>query len=407
VLVVDDHSVNREILEHHMTAGGMRCACAADGYVALEMLREAHQQGDAFDIAVIDMKMPGMDGLELAAAVRRDPVLSELRLVLVTSLHSTDELARAHELHMGAYLSKPVKRQDLFRALAQTVAEAPIDAPTPLPNRRAVLPTFNARVLLAEDNAVNQIVARKMLEALDCEYDIVQNGQEALKAALHERYDIVLMDCQMPVMDGYAASRAIREHEATNAAAGRLPIIALTANALVGDKEQCLAAGMDDHLAKPYSREQLALMLAQWLPAELVVHSAAAADADDGACRAESDSDVGSLDQGALDNIRAIDDDGTVLKQVIEMFLNDAPEQLAALRRALAGDDAVELERIAHSMKSASFNVGARALGELCRSLERHSKAGKTTGAADLVAGIEARLETVRPLLRAEMSQPA
>ena len=405
VLVVDDNTMNREILEQHVLAGGMRSACATDGFDALRQLKRAQQLGSPFDIAVIDMKMPCMDGLELAAAVRADPLLADLRLVLVSSLHSPDELARARELGIGAYLSKPVKRQELFRALAHTVGEAQEHGLGSDTDQRAALPTIRARVLLAEDNGVNQVVARNMLKALGCEPEIVKNGEEALRAVKQGGYHIVLMDCQMPVMDGYAATRAIREWESASAAPRRVPIVALTANALVGDAEQCFAAGMDGHLAKPYTRQQLAAVLTRWLPPELVERQAAGEGSD--ARRPGADGRTGSLDQAVLDNIRAIDDDGTVLNEVIQMFLDEAPGYVDALRHALGSADAAQLGRVAHSMKSASFNVGAHALGELCRRLERQGKAGDIAGAPDLVAAIEALLKNLQPLLRAEMRKAA
>ena len=403
VLIVDDNATNREIIEHHVVAAGMLSASAANGLEALEQLRHAREQRNPFDLALIDMKMPGMDGLELAAAIRGDPALCNVRLVLLTSLHSPDELARARELRMGAYLSKPIKRHDLFRALAQVMAELPVEATAAVPTAAPLLPVFHARVLLAEDNAVNQLVARNMLKALGCEPDIVQNGEEALKAAERERYDVVLMDCQMPVMDGYAASRAIRERENTSGFSRRVPIIALTANALVGDKELCLSAGMDDHLAKPYSREQLAVMLARWLPPELVELPVATCSA----AVAVPPSEPGSLDQSALENLRTIDGDGTVLNQIIGIFLADAPQQLAGLRKALAAANAAELGSIAHGMKSASFNVGAQALGEACQRLEQQSKTGEIALAGELVERIASLLEAAEPLLRAEIKQAA
>jgi PAS domain S-box-containing protein len=406
VLVVDDNTMNREILEQHVLAGGMRSACATDGFEALRQLKRAQQLGNPFDIAVIDMKMPCMDGLELAAAVRADPLLSELKLVLVSSLHSPDELARARELGICAYLSKPVKRQELFRALAHTVGEPPAEGAGADADQRSSLPTIRARVLLAEDNGVNQVVARNMLKALGCEPEIVRNGEEALNAVKRGSYDIVLMDCQMPVMDGYAATRAVREWERETAAPRRMPVVALTANALVGDAEQCLAAGMDGHLAKPYTRQQLAAILTRWLPAELVERQSAA-EGSDAMRRPAADTRTGSLDQAVLDNIRAIDDDGTVLNEVIQMFLDEAPGYVGALRQALGAADAAQLGRVAHAMKSASFNVGAHALGELCRRLERQGKSGDIAGAADVVAAIEALLGNLKPLLRAEMRKAA
>jgi len=431
VLVVDDNATNRDILEHHVGAAGMRSALAGNGREALEALRQAQRDGAAFDVALVDMKMPLMDGLELAAAVRDDAALAGTRIVLVTSLHSTDEVARARQVGVGAYLSKPVRRQELYRALAQCLSEGEAAAETAgtamtigTADGATALPRIRARVLLAEDNGVNQVVARNMLKALGCDFHIVPNGQEALQALRDGDYDLVLMDCQMPVMDGYAATRAIRALEGERAAAGqpapRLPVIALTANALVGDAEACLASGMDAHLAKPYTRDQLARMLERWLPADRVVRpaeataqGAPAGEAEDGpasvpgSLAAKDAARHAVLDRAALDNIRAVDDDGTVLAEVIQMYLDEAPAHRARLRAALDAGDLAEAGRVAHALKSASLNVGAKGLGELCRRLERQCKDGRAAGLTDLVAAVESMLERVAPALRAEMKQTA
>jgi PAS domain S-box-containing protein len=396
VLVVDDNATNREVLEHHVLAGGMRSALACNGEEGLRALEAAHAAGAPFQIAIVDMKMPKMDGIELAAAVRGNPALASTRLVLVTSLHSADELARARRAGVDAYLSKPVRRQELFRALAQSVndeAAAKVIAPA-----KKALPKLRARVLLAEDNGVNQVVARNMLKALGCDFHIVPNGQEALREVQAGSYDIVLMDCQMPVMDGYAATRAIRELEDKGGRA-RVPVIALTANALVGDAEQCLAAGMDAHLAKPYTRGQLAALLARWLPADRVVEAAASevgADEDATAGTRES-----LLDEAALANIRSVDDDGSVLAEVVQMYLDEAPQHREQLRNAAAAGDLAEARRVAHALKSASLNVGAKPLGEMCRRLEHQCRDGERAGLAELAAAIDAMLERVQPALRA------
>ena len=407
VLIVDDNATNREILEQHVRAGGMRTACAVDGFDALAQLRRAQAQGIPFDIAVVDMKMPGMDGIELAEAIRADALFAELRLVLVSSLHSPDELARAREMGIHAYLSKPVMRQELFRALAETVGEVPLDSRATAAAKRTALPKFHARVLLAEDNGVNQVVARNMLKSLGCETIIVPNGERALQSVQRNQYDILLMDCQMPVMDGYAATKAVREWEQENGAGRRLPIVALTANALVGDAEQCMAAGMDDHLAKPYTRPQLAEKLARWLPSELI-----SPQEEEGADRAAAATAVQiateALDQAALANIRAIDEDGSVINEVIGIYLEEAPQNIAALKDALAATNTAELTRVAHAMKSASANVGAKSLSELCKRLERQGRAGEMAGAGELLGAIEQLFRKVQPLLRAEMArQPA
>ncbi|MDP1691260.1 MAG: response regulator [Burkholderiaceae bacterium] len=410
VLVVDDNATNAEILAHHALAGGMRCTSVSDGVQALECLHDALRNGDPFEMAIVDMKMPGMDGLALAAAVRNDPALGAMRLVLVTSLHSTDEMARAREVGISAYLSKPVRRQELYRALAQAVGDAPI---TDSPARAAATATrILARVLMAEDNGVNQFVARNVLKSIGCDFDIVPNGQEALLAVQRGGYDIVLMDCQMPVMDGYVATREIRSWEACQAQARRIPIVALTANALVGDADVCRAAGMDDHLAKPYSRKQLIALMARWLPAHLVERSGDGDATDFAPLSALAPAPAAvecTLDRNALDGIRALDDDGSsaVLNELIGMYLDEAPTHLSGLRVAAAAQDGVELNRVAHAFKSASQNVGARQLGDLCRQLERKGKTGDVRDAVALVRAVQVHFNAIRPLLLAEMGQPA
>ena len=407
-LIIDDNATNAEILVHHAVAAGMRCSSANGGVRGLELLRAARRAGEPFDLVIVDMKMPGMDGLQFAAAVRADAALRGIPMVMVTSLHSTDEMARAREAGLSAYLSKPVRRHEFYRALAQALGGVP-ECDVPLP---VSAPTAHilGRVLMAEDNGVNQFVARNMLKSLGCEFEIVPNGQEALLAVQRGGYDIVLMDCQMPVMDGYVATREIRAWEQAQAGPRHIPIVALTANALVGDADACRAAGMDDHLAKPYSRRQLGSIMARWLPAHLVAPGAEALPTGS-ADLPPSDPvpESAALDLKALANIRALDDDGgnSVLAEVIGIYLEEAGRHITRLQGALEKRDAPELDRVAHAFKSASQNVGASQLGELCRQLERQGKSGDINGSVDLVRAIEKQFEMIRPLLLAEMEQPA
>ena len=409
VLVVDDNATNAEILDYHAQAVGMRCATAGDGLAGLQSLRQAAREGNPFELAIIDMKMPRMDGLALAAAVRNDPALAGLRIVLVTSLHSTDELARAREAGISAYLSKPVRRHELYRALAQAVNGVAAEQ-APAGSTRSAL-RLACRVLMAEDNGVNQFVARNMLKSLGCEFDIVPNGQEALAAVQRGGYDIVLMDCQMPVMDGYEATRQIRQWEQISGQTHHLPIVALTANALVGDAEVCIEAGMDGHLAKPYTRNQLGALMARWLPPHLVEGSADAPRTQPAPLVAVSEpavAAVGALDARALANIRELDDgEGVILAEVIGIFFDETPRHLEGLRNAVNTKDAVELARVAHAFKSASGNVGASSVVKLCRELERIGRSGELADAAPLLRDIEQQVDVVRPLLQKEMGQPA
>jgi two-component system, sensor histidine kinase and response regulator len=413
VLVVDDNATNAEILDYHAQAVGMRSATASDGLAGLQALRQAAREGNPFELAIIDMKMPRMDGLALAAAVRNDPALAGLRIVLVTSLHSTDELARARAAGISAYLSKPVRRHELYRALAQAIGSA-ADEPAATTTTAGSALRLHCRVLMAEDNGVNQFVARNMLKSLGCEFDIVPNGQEALAAVQRGGYDIVLMDCQMPVMDGYEATRQIRQWEEVSAQTRRLPIVALTANALVGDADVCIAAGMDGHLAKPYTRLQLGALMARWLPAQLVEGSVDAPRTRPAplvqitAPAAVAEAPVAALDAKALASIRELDDgEGAILAEVIGIFFDETPRHLDGLRSAVSAKDATELARVAHAFKSASGNVGATSVVKLCRELERIGRSGQLADAPPLLREIEQQVEAVRPLLQKEIGQPA
>ncbi len=409
VLVVDDNATNAEILLHHANAGGMRGSSVNGGALALRTLREAHRSGDPFEMAIVDMKMPGMDGIELTGAMRADPTLATIRVVLVTSLHSSDETARARDMGISAYLSKPVRRQELYRSLAQAVGDATaVETPT----RPASSPArIHGRILMAEDNGVNQFVARNVLKSIGCDFEIVANGQDALLAVQRGSYDMVLMDCQMPVMDGYDATRAIRAWESSQppapGSARHIPIVALTANALVGDADICRAAGMDDHLPKPYSRKQLIALMARWLPAHLVENAPVEAQRPQPPTKPVTT--IYSLDKATLSHIRALEADGSssILDELIGMYLEEAPSHIANLREAAKAGSAAELGRIAHAFKSASANVGASQLSEICRQIERLSKAGELAQAAALVVPLEAHFHAIRLQLLAEVGQPA
>ncbi len=404
VLIVDDNATCADLLQQHAQGAGMRSSAAGGAAQALERLHRAYLDGDPFELAVIDAAMPGIDGLELAVAVRADPALQEIKLVLLTTVHSSQELGRARDLGIGACLPKPVRRRELYRALVQAAACTPAgDAPLHVAPAAMLI---HARVLVAEDNPVNQFVARNMLESMGCEMDIVSNGQEALHAVRGASYDIVLMDCQMPVMDGFAATREIRAWEREQRPARHVPIVALTANALVRDAETCRAAGMDDYLSKPYTRNRLGSTMARWLPEHLVDRSVDTepsdlvplADPSSASCE-------GMLDQEALANIRALDNDGAVLRRAIALYLEDGRQKMARLHAALEAGDADALMLLAHGFKSASQNLGATHLGDLCDRLERHGQEGALAEAGLLVRAIEKQFQTIRPLLLAEVGQ--
>ena len=271
-IVIDDNATNRAILEHYVSAIGMRASSAANAEAGLDAMRAAAGRDAPFDVALIDMKMPGMSGMELAQTIRANRALDNTRLVLLTSLSSPQLADSARKSGFIACLAKPVRRAELVALVARSLGSdtgtgerAALAAPKPA----ALSAKLGARVLLVEDNRMNQEIGAAMLRKLGCTVDIVDNGRRGVEAALAQRYDVVLMDCQMPEMDGFAATAAIRAREAELgrelASAGqpvrRMPIVALTANAMEGDRERCLAAGMDDYLSKPFKSEQLRIAL--------------------------------------------------------------------------------------------------------------------------------------------------
>ena len=271
VLCVDDHATNRALLEALLSAWGMQVDCAKDGPSALTQLRAAHDAVRGYDVAILDMQMPGMDGLTLARAIKADPTLTSVRLMLLTSIGFRGHGTEAQDAGIAAYLPKPVRQSHLHDGIMTMMGTASAPAtttPAPLITRHRLAEAVaqaRVRVLLAEDNIVNQHVARGMLKALGYRVDVASNGHEVLDALAQRPYDLVFMDCQMPEMDGYEAAAAIRTGEAETDR--HILIIAMTANAMQGDRERCLEAGMDDYLAKPIRRDALAETLSRWLPA--------------------------------------------------------------------------------------------------------------------------------------------
>jgi signal transduction histidine kinase/DNA-binding response OmpR family regulator len=276
VLGVDDHATNRLFLEQQLRAWEMQVDCVADGPTALAQLQAAHRNGTPYALAILDVQMPGMDGLELARAITADPLLQSLRLVLLRTIGQRGEDGEVPHARCVASLTKPIRQAQLYKCLL-TVMGTPAEAPTgPLVIRQPLVETpthGRARVLVAEDNVVNQKVIVRLLEKLGCRVDVVANGREALEALTQRAYDLVCMDCQMPEMDGFEATATFRAREVQ--CGSHLPIIAMTANAMQGDRERCLAAGMDAYLSKPVQFEVLAVMLRQWArpPAKAVSSS--------------------------------------------------------------------------------------------------------------------------------------
>jgi signal transduction histidine kinase/DNA-binding response OmpR family regulator len=268
LLIVDDSDTSRRMLHHQASAWGMQVDEAASGPLALKMMHTAAERGEPYDLALLDAQMPGMDGMALARAIKSEPVVATARLALLTLVGLSSDRNEARQAGIEAYLSKPIWPSQLSSCLTAMIG-APVETWLSDPLKRhdqVETPTeMVGLVLLVEDNPVNQQVITYTLELLGCRVDSVTNGREALEVLAQTAYDLVFMDCQMPEMDGFEATGAIRERESLMGL-DHIPIIAMTAYALQGDRERCLAAGMDDYLSKPFSLEELSSLLERWRP---------------------------------------------------------------------------------------------------------------------------------------------
>ena len=389
VLIVDDNRSNRRMLKLQSERWGLLAWETGSPHEGLEWIR----RGDPYDIVLLDYQMPDMDGLALAREIRRHRGPESLALVLLSSMGQA--LPAAHrEVGFAAVLSKPLKLSllydrlleifggalDVARAAAGEPSREPVAAPGPL------------RILVAEDNAVNQKVALRLLERLGYQADVSANGLEALDRLDRAPYDVVLMDVQMPGMDGLEASRAICARWPPRQ---RPRIIAMTAEAMEGDRERCLAAGMDDYLVKPVRLDELARALSRSRP--LTTERTG-----ERACGHDGTTTRDALDRRVLDQLREDLGDAAALRDVISTFLERSPSMLTGLREAAARGDGVAVSAGAHAMKGTSATLGALTLSSLCAELERLARAGRMAEVVAQVPAVEAEYGSVDRALRLE-----
>ena len=390
VLIVDDNEVNRCVLQEQVASWHMRPVGCASAEEALERLGEAHRSKDPFAMAILDYQMPEVDGATLAKAIRADPALQQTTLIMLTSLGHPETPDFLQELGLFACLVKPVRQSKLWDVLASACAarsrQTPIGFLTAGARRPAVAATQKCRgsgprVLVVDDNTTNQRVGRLMLENLGCNVDVSANGREAVEMARSLPYDVVFMDCEMPEMDGYAATAEIRRR---GGAPGNLPIIAMTAKAIQGDREKCLAAGMNDYISKPVRLEDLQAVLARW---------SSRAQVEPQASRLEvADPGAPVLDAAVTERLRdlAAATDPALLGEIYSAFLTTSVEYLSELRRAAREGDHERLVQAAHALKGSSANVGATLVTEVSAHLEALGRTGSVTGGLELVVRLEA-----------------
>ncbi len=395
VLVVDDNQTNRDILMQQLQGWKMHVTCAQSGREALGFMAQAARSGTPFELAILDMHMPHMDGLQLADEIHLNPALGCTRLVMLSSTYANANQQARDRVRILRYLNKPIRRADLLSVISSVMAAHPADYALQRSAPAALDAILSGRVLLVEDNPINQSVAKAMLKKLGLNWELANNGAEALEQVRESDFDAVLMDCQMPVMDGYQATRMIRQLPDNRGA--RLPIIALTANTMQGDEQKCMDAGMNAFLAKPYTLATLRAQLVRWLPqrphdepaepprvsgpaASSSASSSAGASAGSGAPAAlsallstQSPPDPPAINLAVMDTLRELDESGStdLAREIFRSFLETADQGLAQVRAAILAGDAKALGHAAHALKSSTANVGAQTLSACYRELEK------------------------------------
>jgi signal transduction histidine kinase/CheY-like chemotaxis protein len=397
ILFVDDNSTNRLLVKMQLAAINVDCELAENAIIALDMMQQAHTSDHHYDLLILDLHMPEMDGLELAHTIRHNKVWHQPKMIMLSSECPDNTLIKQNNI--SGSLNKPVLQKELFDCIKQVLH---IDELTSLPEKKptqkvaaAFYFNYPFRILVAEDNPVNKEVALIMLESFGLNIDTVENGKEALDAATLAPYDLILMDMQMPIMDGLEATRKIRIKEKTEKTPTKTPIVALTANAIEGDMERCLEAGMDGYLSKPFSKEQLYDIITPWL-----IIPRQASIAPEVPLNEENHDETiepTQIDIAPLKAIAALDEDngGAILDRIIKLFLDNLEKEVKLLM--INPTHHVEKSRaIAHSLKSSAANVGAQTLSVYCRELE-HAASDKSAAEIQvLISKIEAESHRVK-----------
>jgi PAS domain S-box-containing protein len=398
VLIVDDSATSCKMLASQLTSLGMRPSVASDGLAGLAAVRRGFDENDPFGLVLLDLNMPGMDGVTLGQAIKTDPRFADARIALMTPLGDRGEAVHCRDIGFAACLTKPIRCQDLKSLLFPGTLDRRASALNsksfmmPQGARGELVPGApeQARILLVEDHPTNQQVALNILDKLGLRADVAADGAEALKALARVPYDLVLMDVQMPIMDGMEATRQIRNAQSA-VIDHAVPIIAMTAHAMEGDRDKCLQAGMSDYISKPVSRQVLLRLLQKWLPAQVLPEEPPEWKTSKTYGRRIWDR------EGFLDRLMGDED---LANEIAMAFLEDVPSQIHALRKDLEQEDIPSIQRRAHTIKGVAANVGADGLREAAFQLEKAAE----TGDAKAVWTHMPRLEAEFRLLKEAMA---
>jgi diguanylate cyclase (GGDEF)-like protein/PAS domain S-box-containing protein len=404
VLVVDDNATHRRVLCKQLAYWGMHYECAENGELALNALLNAARLQRPFQIVMLDWHMPRMEGLELALAIRAEPLIPKLAVVLLSSDDIILKSDKDHDYKIDYFLNKPLTQKKLLHCLLELLN---IRQNPPQSELQSVVKKDSklaANILVAEDNPINQEVCKGMLRAIGCQAQVANNGQNTVQAFEQGHYDLILMDCHMPDMDGFQSTVAIRQLEQTANKSSHIPIIALTADVQKGIVEQCLSAGMDDYLSKPFNQQQLQITLEKWLPSQ----ESEIGKTTDMVIEAPLTKMLQPiLNAEALENLRPLSTTTgeSVLNMAIELFLSSVAEQLTNMDDALNNQDAKTLTKIAHSFKSACANLGVRNLTDYAAAIETLAREGQLQGVDVLLKTIANELPAVLTALSEEITK--
>ncbi len=399
VLIIDDEPNAREILHNYIASWGMRNDTSISADNGMRKLRQGYLDGDPYKVAIIDLMMPGKSGIDMAKEILDDPALSSTKLVLLTANDSVGLGTQAIELGFKAYVIKPVRQAQMLDCLIRVIrgsdsiiARSAVDAK--LFGRPQHEQLKAELILVVEDHPMNQQVARLYLDELGFACHIANNGEEAVKAMLGSNYALVFMDCQMPEMDGLTATALIRKAELLTGK--HIPIIAMTAHAMDGDQEKCIAAGMDDYISKPVEPSDLKAIIEKWIPDNKVLEISSSHKAlKDSAALSGTPINIPWL----LERF-----DLKAIQLLVGMFLSSTPETLEKIANSIANNDCVSLLALAHYLKGACVNIDARKCAELCKQLEEAARNSDITAAGAIENRLQEAYNEVRPYMETHLT---